>query len=184
MRVAIYCRLSEEDRCKTAPQEDSNSIQNQKALLQQYAQQAGWEIHRIYTDEDYSGMDRHRPAFCAMLQDAQAGLFQTILCKSQSRFTRDMELVEHYLHRKFPEWGIRFLALADHVDTEVKGNKKARQINALINEWYLEDLSENIRMGLNHKRQQGLHIGSFPLYGYQRLPTQKGHLVSDTLRAP
>lgn len=108
----------------------------------------GWDIYHIYCDEDYSGADRLRPDFNRMIQAAKEKQFQIILCKSQSRFTRDMELVEKYIHGLFPIWGIRFIAIADNADTEVKGNKKARQINGLVNEWYLEDLSENIRMVL------------------------------------
>ena len=105
-----------------------------------------------------------------MIQAAQEKKFQILLCKSQSRFTRDMELVEKYIHGLFPIWGIRFIAVADNADTEVKGNKKARQINGLVNEWYLEDLSENIRMVFDMKRRQGQYIGGFPIYGYRKDP--------------
>ena len=90
-----------------------------------------------------------------------------------------MELVEKYIHGLFPIWGIRFIAVADNADTEIKGNKKARQINGLINEWYLEDLSENIRMVFDMKRRQGQYIGGFPIYGYRKDPDNKGHLLVD-----
>ena len=134
-------------------------------------------MYQIYCDEDYSGADRLRPDFCRMLQAAREGKFQILLCKSQSRFTRDMELVEKYLHGLFPLWGVRFIAVADHVDTGVKGGKKARQINGLINEWYLEDLSENIRMVFDLKRRSGQYIGGVPLYGYQKDPADRHRLV-------
>ncbi|MDE6922761.1 MAG: recombinase family protein, partial [Oscillospiraceae bacterium] len=98
---------------------------------------------------------------------------------SQSRFTRDMELVEKYIHGLFPIWGIRFIAVADNADTEVKGNKKARQINGLVNEWYLEDLSENVRMVFDLKRREGKYIGGFPIYGYRKDPADKNHIVPD-----
>ena len=114
-----------------------------------------------------------------MIEAARQKKFQIILCKSQSRFTRDMELVEKYIHGLFPIWGIRFIAVADNADTEVKGNKKARQINGLVNEWYLEDLSENIRMVFDLKRREGKYIGGCPLYGYQKDPTDKNHIVPD-----
>ena len=139
----------------------------------------GWDIYHIYCDEDYSGADSLRPDFNRMIQAAQEKKFQIILCKSQSRFTRDMELVEKYIHGLFPLWGIRFIAVADNADTEIKGNKKARQINGLINEWYLEDLSENIRMVFDMKRRQGQYIGGFPIYGYRKDPDNKGHLLVD-----
>ena len=137
----------------------------------------GWDIYHIYCDEDYSGADSLRPDFNRMIQAAKEKQFQIILCKSQSRFTRDMELVEKYIHGLFPIWGIRFIAIADNADTEVKGNKKARQINGLVNEWYLEDLSENIRMVFDMKRRQGQYIGGFPIYGYQKDPKDHNHLI-------
>ena len=179
MRAAIYCRLSEEDRNKRLETEDSLSIQNQKSMLTQYALERGWEIWDIYSDDDYTGADRGRPEFNRLLRDAQARRFDIILCKTQSRFTRELELVEKYIHGLFPLWGIRFISIVDHVDTDDRANKKARQINGLINEWYLEDMSENIRSVLTNRRQNGLHIGAFALYGYRKDPDRKGHLLID-----
>lgn len=172
--------LSQEDDEKIS---ESESIQNQKSLLIQYAEEQHWQIYHIYSDEDYSGIDRSRPSFLQMIRDAKARHFDTILCKTQSRFTRDMELVERYIHGLFPLWGIRFIAVADHIDTSLQGNKKARQINGLVNELYLEDLSENIRMFLNHKRHLGQYIGGFPLFGYTKDPNNKGQLIVDPFAA-
>lgn len=124
-------------------------------------------------------MDSLRPDFNHMIEAAKQKKFQIVLCKSQSRFTRDMELVEKYIHGLFPIWGIRFIAVADNADTEVKGNKKARQINGLVNEWYLEDLSENVRMVFDLKRREGKYIGGFPIYGYKKDPLDKNHIVID-----
>ena len=124
-------------------------------MLIQYAIEKGLDIYQIYSDEDYSGVDRSRPAFNAMIQDASEHKFDVVIAKTQSRFTRDMELVERYLHGKFPEWGIRFIAVVDHADTADQYNKKARQINGLINEWYLENLSENVRSLMRHKQLKG-----------------------------
>lgn len=178
-KIAIYCRLSEEDRDKVSSLQESESIQNQRSMLVRYALEQQWDIYQIYCDEDFSGMDADRPEWNRMIQDAQAKKFEIILCKTQSRFTRDMEMVERYLHHKFLEWNIRFIALVDHVDTGVKGGKKARQINGLVNEWYLEDLSENIRSVLDNKRRNGKYIGKIPLYGYQRDSADKNALVVD-----
>ena len=174
---AIYTRLSKEDEDKHQP--ESESIQNQKNLLTRYAMDHGWAIYAIYCDEDFSGIDSDRPDFNRMIQAAKQKKFQIILCKSQSRFTRDMELVEKYIHGLFPIWGIRFIAVADNADTEVKGNKKARQINGLVNEWYLEDLSENVRMVFDLKRREGKYIGGFPIYGYRKDPADKNHIIPD-----
>ena len=179
MKAALYCRLSEEDKNKLHKTDDSESIQNQKTMLTQYAKEHGWEIYEIYSDDDHAGADRRRPAFNRLLEDAEKRKFDIILCKTQSRFTRELELVEKYIHGLFPIWGIRFIGIVDNADTENKGNKKARQINGLVNEWYLEDMSENIRSVLKSRRENGLHIGSFALYGYQKDPLQKGHLIID-----
>lgn len=179
MKAAIYCRLSEEDRNKQNKLDDSQSIQNQKSMLVNFAFEKGWDIYHIYSDDDYTGADRKRPEFNRLLADAKEKKFDIILCKSQSRFTRELELVEKYLHGLFPLWGIRFVGVADNADTELKGNKKSRQINGLVNEWYLEDLSDNIKTVLTDHRKNGLHIGSFALYGYKKDTEQKGHLVID-----
>lgn len=178
-RAAIYCRLSEEDKHKSSRQDDSLSIQNQKRMLQQYAGEQGWEIYDIYSDDDYAGADRNRPQFRRLLKDAEERKFDIVLCKTQSRFTRELELVEKYIHGLFPAWGIRFVSIVDHADTDSKGNKKSRQINGLVNEWYLEDMSENIRSVLTDRRRNGYHIGAFALYGYKKDPDRKGHLLVD-----
>lgn len=179
LRVAIYCRLSEEDRNKANPDDDSNSIQNQKTMLLQYALSQGWDVVDIYSDDDYTGSDRRRPEFNRLLKDAEKGKFDIILCKTQSRFTRELELVEKYIHGLFPQWGIRFVSIVDNADTANKGNKKSRQINGLINEWFLEDMSDNIRSVLTSRRENGFHIGSFAPYGYKKDPDLKGHLIID-----
>ncbi|MBE7058945.1 MAG: DUF4368 domain-containing protein [Ruminococcaceae bacterium] len=178
-KVAIYCRLSEEDKNKQNSSEDSASIQNQKAMLLQYALEHNWELYNIYSDDDYTGSDRRRPEFNRLLQDAEARKFDIILCKTQSRFTRELELVEKYIHGLFPIWGIRFVSIVDNADTDNKGNKKSRQINGLVNEWYLEDMSDNIRSVLKNRRENGFHIGAFALYGYKKDPNCKGHLIID-----
>lgn len=179
MKVALYCRLSEEDKNKQFESDDSQSIQNQKSMLLQYAMEKGWEIYNIYSDDDYTGADRNRPEFKRLLEDAENRKFNIVLCKTQSRFTRELELVEKYIHGLFPVWGIRFVSIVDNADTADKGNKKSRQINGLVNEWYLEDMSENIKSVLTNKRMNGLHIGAFALYGYLKDPNQKGHLIID-----
>lgn len=179
MKAAIYCRLSEEDRNKQSAADDSESIQNQKSMLLNYAVEQGWEVYNIYSDDDYAGADRNRPEFNRLLEDAEHRKFDIVLCKTQSRFTRELELVEKYIHGLFPLWNIRFVSIVDNADTANKGNKKSRQINGLVNEWYLEDMSENIKSVLTNKRLNGLHIGAFALYGYKKDPERKGRLVID-----
>lgn len=177
--IAIYCRLSDEDKDKKSKLDESESIQNQKNLLMKYAMERGWDIYKIYSDDDYSGLDTNRPEFNQMLMDAAAGKFNIILCKHQSRFSRDTEVIEKYLHRKFPEWNIRFISVVDNVDTKDKGNKKARQINSLVNEWYCEDISEAVRATFKTKREDGKFIGSFAPYGYIKDRNDKNKLLID-----
>lgn len=177
MKVAIYCRLSEEDKFKTG--ENSESIQNQRSMLINYAVEKGWEIYNIYCDENYSGIDSERPQYNQMLEDAKNRCFDIILCKTQSRFSRNMEHIEKYLNGKLQEWGIRFVSVVDNVDTDIRSNKKARQINGLINEWYLEDLSENVRAVLTNKHREGKSTRAFMPYGFKKSENDKNKVEID-----
>jgi DNA invertase Pin-like site-specific DNA recombinase/uncharacterized LabA/DUF88 family protein len=179
VNVAIYTRLSHED----ADSIESESIQNQKAMLSDYCRERNWNIYDIYCDEDYSGIDRSRPDFSRMLTDCEHGQIDIVLCKSQSRFSRDMEVIEKYIHNKFLEWNVRFISIVDRADSHDIANKKARQINGLINEWYLEDTSENIRKTLDNKRKRGEFTGSFAPFGYIVNPKNKNHLLIDSYAA-
>lgn len=179
IRVAIYVRLSDEDEIKR--NDESESIINQKMMLTNYAISQGWHIVEIYVDEDYSGADvnRYRPGFEKLIKDAQNKCFDVVLCKTQARFTRDMEVFERYVHNKFPEWGIRFVTTVDRVDTADKGNKKSRQINGLVNEWFLEDLSNDIKNTLRKKMENGQFIGSWASYGYKKSKEDSHKLIID-----
>ncbi len=176
-KVAIYCRLSQEDRRKYNDIDESESIQNQKAMLLSYVKKNKWRLYDIYWDDDYSGMDANRPDWNRLLNDAKNNKFDIILCKTQSRFTRDMEMVEKYLNYKFNLWGIRFITTVDNVDTSIKGSKKARQINGLTNQWYVEDTSESVKSALHIMRELGKYIASTPLYGYIRDSNDKGKII-------
>jgi DNA invertase Pin-like site-specific DNA recombinase len=177
--VAIYCRLSKEDLIKMKEGDDSESIQNQKLLLMDFASQHEMAIYKIYVDDDYSGADKDRPEWNKMLVDAENGKFNTIICKTQSRFCREMEMVEKYIHGKFPEWGIRFIGTVDCVDTNVQGNKKARQIKGLVDEWYLEDISDNIKSVFRKKMKDGQFLGAFAPYGYRKDPNDRHKMIVD-----
>lgn len=172
-KAALYCRLSVED----GTGEESESIRNQRSILIAYAQKNEWEIYDIYEDEDYSGLREDRPSFRRMIEDAKEKRFEIILCKTQSRFTRSASAAEIYLHEKFPLWGIRFVTVVDGVDTAKKENKKARQINSLVNEWYCEELSENIRSVLRKKMELGQFLGNYAPYGYEKDFSDRHHLV-------
>lgn len=178
MVVGIYCRLSEEDRDKNG-NVDSQSIRNQKELLIDYTIKNNWYIYDVYSDDDYSGASRNRPEWLRLINDCEKGVIDIVLCKSLSRFSREIEITEKYINRLFVEWGIRFIGLADCVDTERSGSRRSMQINSLTNEWYLEDCSNNVRKVLKHKAEKGEFIGSFASYGYKKDPLDKHHLIID-----
>ena len=181
-KVGVYCRLSDEDRDKLNKNDDSNSIVNQRSMCLKFANQNGWNVVDIYSDDDFSGAGTYRPDFERLISDCKSGKINLVLCKSQSRFSRDMEVIERYLHNKFIEWGVRFVSIVDNADTNIESNKKSRQINGLINEWYLDDLSQNIKKSLKNKREDGLFMGSFAPYGYER--NEDGHkLIVDPVAA-
>lgn len=166
-RAAIYCRLSVED-AQRQEGKDSESIANQKELLLAYAAEKGWQVAGIYVDEDYSGLREDRPGFQKLIAHGREGRFSVILCKTQSRFTRNLVTAERYLYELFPLWGIRFVSVVDGVDTARRENKRASQINSLINEWYCEELSDNIRAVLRRKREMGQYLGNYAPYGYEK----------------
>ena len=167
-RVAIYLRLSDEDRDKLNKLDDSESIKNQRnLLLEEIRKRPDFLLVDEYSDEDLSGAGTFRPEFERLIKDCENGKIDVILCKSQSRFSRDMEVIEKYIHNKFIEWNIRFIGLTDNADTDDPGNKKSRQINGLVNEWYLEDTSNNIRGAFRAKMNQGEFISPFAAFGYE-----------------
>jgi len=179
-RVAIYCRLSKEDD----KQGESESIQNQKSMLLSHALKQEWEVVGIYADDDFSGTDNERPEWLKMLAECENGNIDIVLCKTQSRFSRDMGVIEKYIHGKFVEWRIRFVSIVDNADSSNKGNKKARQIMALTNEWYVEEISDNIRAVFKDKMSKGEYIAPFAPYGYKKDEEVKNHLVIDDNTAP
>lgn len=180
LRVGIYERLSEEDKDKTNKEDDSESIKNQRHLLmEEINKRPDFVLVDEYCDEDLSGAGTYRPQFERLIKDCENGKIDVVLCKSQSRFSRDMEIIEKYLHNKFIEWNVRFISLADNADTANIGNKKSRQINGLVNEWYLEDVSNNIRSAFNAKMKQGEFISPFASFGYEVSSENSNKLVVD-----
>lgn len=177
-KVAIYCRLSIEDKDKS-DNDASASIQNQKAMLRDYCHERDWEIYDIYVDDGYSGIDRSRPEFNRMLRDCEKGYINIVLCKDQSRFSRDTVIVEKYINDKFLEWGIRFIGVADNADTDSESYSTMRLFTSAYNEMYVKDISAKIRRTLAYKREQGQFIASFAPYGYMIDAEDKHHLVID-----
>lgn len=178
MQVAIYCRLSVEDRDK-AGYDNSQSIQNQKDMLRDYCKERNWDIYDIYCDDGYSGVERNRPEFIRMINDCKNGKINIVLCKDQSRFSRDTMVVEEYINDKFLEWGIRFVGVADNSDSDNESYSTMRLFTSAYNEMYVKDISSKIRKTLSYKCEQGQFIGSFAPYGYKIDPNDKHHLIID-----
>ena len=182
-KVGIYCRLSVDDKDKSE-NDSSASIQNQKEMLKVYCRERDWEIYDIYVDDGYSGIDRSRPEFNRLLRDCEIGNIDIVLCKDQSRFSRDTVVVEQYINDKFLEWGIRFIGVADNADSDSESYSTMRLFTSAYNEMYVKDISSKIRRTLAYKREQGQFIGSFAPYGYIIDKADKHHLVPDEETAP
>lgn len=182
-KAALYLRLSKEDVDKINKGDDSESIVNQRLLLMDYAVSHEMQVVDVYSDDDYSGLYDDRPEFDRLIRDGKLGKFNVVIAKTQSRFTRNMEHMEKYLHHDFPLLGIRFIGVVDGVDTQNTANKKSRQINGLVNEWYCEDLSNNIRAVYYQKMKAGQFLGSFAPYGYQKDPDDKYQFIIDEYAA-
>lgn len=182
-RAVLYLRLSKEDADKVSKGDDSASIKNQRLLLTDYALSHQFKIVNVYSDDDESGLYDNRPEFEKMMIDAKLDEFDIIIAKTQSRFSRNMEHIEKYLHHDLPNLGIRFIGVVDGVDTNNEANKKSRQINGLVNEWYCEDLSKNIRSSFKAKMRDGQFLGSSCPYGYKKDPQNHNHLIIDEYAA-
>ena len=176
--VGIYCRLSIEDRNKLK-KDDSQSIQNQKSMLIDYCNEHHWKIYDVYCDDGYSGTDRNRPAFNRLIHDCETGKINIILCKDQSRFSRDTVVIEQYINDRFLEWGVRFIGIADNSDSDSEIYGTMRLFTSAYNEMYVRDISSKICRTLAYKRKQGQFVGSFAPYGYLIDPKDRHHLIID-----
>jgi len=174
LRTAILARVSHDEQAKFG-----FSIENQLDKLRNYVKENNLLLVDEYVDENLSGAGTYRPEFERLIKDCENGKLDIVLCKSQSRFSRDMEIVEKYLHNKFIEWNVRFISLSDNTDTNDIGNKKARQINGLVNEWYLEDVSNNIKSAFKAKMLNGEYISPFATFGYKVDCNDNNKLVID-----
>lgn len=177
-RTLLYVRLSVED-IQRKDTTVSKSILNQLLLLLQYCKDHELEVVGIFYEEDISGGDESRPEWNKSLTFCERGHTDTYICKTQSRFARDVEMIERYLHKRFIEWNIRFLSIVDHSDTSQKGNKLQRQITAIVDENKIAEQSINTKATLRGKNKAGQWTGSFACYGYIEDPNDQYHLVVD-----
>ena len=128
--TALYERLSRDDEL----QGDSNSIINQKAMLENYAKQNGFGNIRHYTDDGYSGGDFERPAWKQMMRDIDAGLISVVIAKDMSRIGRDYLQVGFYTEIQFREKGIRFIAISNGVDSNDQTSSELAPFLNIMNE--------------------------------------------------
>ena len=162
--VALYCRLSRDD----GGDAESNSIGNQKTILSRYAADHGFSNTKFYVDDGWSGANFSRPGFEAMMSDVDNGLIGTIICKDMSRFGRDYLHVGLYTEIKFPEAGIRFIAINDGVDSASGASDDFTPFRNIINEWYCRDISKKIKASMQSRAKSGEHLTGNPPYGYKK----------------
>ena len=172
--TALYCRLSRDDEL----QGDSNSIINQKKILQRYALDHGYKNYRFYIDDGISGTTFNRPGFQQMIADIEAGLVKRVIIKDMSRLGRDYLQVGMYTEIMFPEHDIHFIAVNDGVDS-TQGDNEFTPFRNIINEWYAKDTSKKIRAVMKVKGNAGEHLTTLPPYGYMKAPDNKKLWVRD-----
>lgn len=173
-RAVLYLRLSRDDDNRG----ESESIQNQRALLREYAARQGFSVMDEYVDDGWSGTSFDRPRFQDMLRDMERRRFDIVLVKDLSRLGRDYIQTGRYLELVFPEHGVRLIAVNDGIDT-ARADTDLAPLRNVVNEMYARDTSRKIRSALHAKMQAGRFIGNFAPYGYQKDPKDKNHLIPD-----
>ena len=178
--TAIYIRLSREDGDK----DESDSVSNQKKLLMAFVQShEELLLYNIYTDDGYSGTTFRRPAFRQMLSDIEERKVTCVLVKDLSRFGRDYIESGRFLERYFPEKGVRFISVSDHIDSLRQSYDMLLPIRNVFNEQYARDISRKVHSALRAKQQCGEFIGAFASYGYRKSPGDKNRLLIDEYAA-
>ena len=173
--TALYERLSRDDEQAG----ESNSIQNQKKYLEEYARQKGLRNIRHFYDDGYSGTNFNRPGFAALLEEIEAGRVETLVVKDLSRFGRNYLQVGYYTEILFPKRGVRFIAINNNVDSATPQDNDFTPFLNIMNEWYAKDTSNKIKAIFKSRMKDGMRCsGSIP-YGYKRKPDDKQTLIVD-----
>ena len=173
--TALYGRLSRDDNLDG----DSNSIHNQKLILQKYADENGFQNTKFYIDDGYSGANFNRPAFEEMMADVENGDIAVIITKDLSRLGRNQLHTGLYIEEIFPSYGVRYIAVNDGVDTLYETSSELMPFKNLFNEWHVRDCSRKVRAVVNAKAQRGVRIGTRAPYGYRKSEIKDGPLVVD-----
>ena len=185
MTVAKYVRISDEDRdLKQAGKTESDSINNQRNLLDEFISQhselAGADILE-FCDDGWSGKNFERPGVRAMLEEVKHGKIQCIVVKDLSRFGRDYLTVGNYISKIFPFMGVRFIAVNNGLDSARPGDVDSldTSFKALLYDLYSRDLSRKIRSAKRFRAQRGDFVAPFAPYGYQKSPENHNQLIID-----
>ena len=178
-KTALYCRLSQDDGLEG----DSNSIQNQKNILQKFAEDHHFPNPCFYVDDGFSGGNFQMPAFQQMISDMENGEIGIIVTKDLSRLGRNQLHTGLYIEERFPMFGVRYIAINDNVDTDSSESNDLMPFKNLFNEWFIRDTSRKIRAVLKAKAERGERLGTRAPYGYIKDPETKKLAVDDEAAA-
>ena len=162
--TALYLRLSRDDEL----QGDSNSIVNQKAMLEKYAKENRLPNPTFFVDDGYSGTNFDRPGWNELVDLVETGKVKTVIVKDMSRLGRDYLKVGFYTEVMFPEKGVRFIAINNGIDSDNQQDSDFTPFLNIINEWYAKDTSKKIRAVMKSKGESGGYLTTIPPYGYMK----------------
>lgn len=173
--TALYERLSRDDDLTG----DSNSIINQKKMLEDYAKANGFTNCVHFTDDGWSGGSFDRPSWKRMIEGIGKGEIAAVLVKDLSRVGRDYLQVGFYTEVMFREKGVRFVAITNGVDSDKRESSEFAPFLNIMNEWYIRDCSRKITSVLRARGMSGKHTSNHCIYGYKKDPNDKDHWIID-----
>ena len=174
--TALYPRLSHEDEL----QGESNSISNQKRILETYAKQNGFSNLRWYTDDGYSGANFDRPSWNRLVEGVKNGEITACICKDMSRIGRDHLQVGFFTDILFREKEVRFIAINNGIDSDRQETSEFAPFLNIMNEWFVRDTSKKIKTVLKSRGSSGnAHTSNIPPYGYLKDPENPDHWIID-----
>ena len=179
MITALYERLSRDDEQLG----ESNSITNQKAFLEGYAQQHGFTNCQHYTDDGYSGGNFDRPGWKQLIADIESGKVDAVLAKDMSRIGRNYLQTGFYTDVLFRQKHVRFIAINNGIDNSNPSSGEFAPFLNVMNEWYLRDQSRKVTAAYQLKGKRGLPTNNNCIYGYRKDPEDKNHWLVDEAAA-
>lgn len=172
----MYIRLSREDGDK----QESESIGNQRNILQRYVEENGLTLVGEYVDDGVSGVTFDRPGFNRLLEDIESKKVNMVITKDLSRLGRNYNKVGDLIDEYFPEKNVRYVAVTESIDTYIdSSNNDITPFKAIFNDMYIKDTSKKIKTVYKEKQKNGEYLCSICAYGYKKHPTQKNKLIID-----